>query len=350
LNLFLRVIFLMLNFFANSFLKPNRGFNQLIISGLQMSEEKRVLSIQSHAVSGYVGNKSAIFPMQLLGFDVDYINTVQFSNHTGYPMWKGQGLKGENLWDLYTGLVENRLDNYTHVVTGYIGSTSFLETTVQLIQSLKEKNPNLIYVCDPVMGDHGKLYVAPELIPLFREKLVPLADIAVPNQFEAEQLTGIKITNLEEALQAIDKIHEWNVKTVVITSTNLTSSKGTITVIGSQIQQMKDGNESQKRKTRFKIEIEELPQAFTGTGDLFSALLLAWTYQHPSDLPLACEKVIATMQAVLKRTFEYSQQKEKELGKIEKIDKFRITDLRLIQSKTDIEQPHVTTRAEILLE
>ena len=43
----------------------------------------RVLSIQSHVGSGYVGNKAATFPLQALGFDVDAINSVQFSNHTG---------------------------------------------------------------------------------------------------------------------------------------------------------------------------------------------------------------------------------------------------------------------------
>ena len=44
-----------------------------------MPEELRVLSIQSHVVSGYVGNKSATFPLQLLGFEVDAINSVQVS-------------------------------------------------------------------------------------------------------------------------------------------------------------------------------------------------------------------------------------------------------------------------------
>ena len=43
----------------------------------------RVLSIQSHVVHGYVGNKCAVLPLQLHGFDVDPINSVQFSNHTG---------------------------------------------------------------------------------------------------------------------------------------------------------------------------------------------------------------------------------------------------------------------------
>lgn len=39
----------------------------------------RVLSIQSSVVHGYVGNKAAVFPLQLLGFDVDPVYTVQVS-------------------------------------------------------------------------------------------------------------------------------------------------------------------------------------------------------------------------------------------------------------------------------
>jgi hypothetical protein len=38
-----------------------------------------------------VGNKSATFPLQLLGFEVDAINSVQFSNHSGYP----KGMRGQ---------------------------------------------------------------------------------------------------------------------------------------------------------------------------------------------------------------------------------------------------------------
>uniref|UniRef100_A0AC11DKQ2 Pyridoxal kinase n=1 Tax=Ovis aries TaxID=9940 RepID=A0AC11DKQ2_SHEEP len=48
-----------------------------------MEEECRVLSIQSHVVRGYVGNRAATFPLQVLGFEVDAVNSVQFSNHTG---------------------------------------------------------------------------------------------------------------------------------------------------------------------------------------------------------------------------------------------------------------------------
>jgi pyridoxine kinase len=121
----------------------------------------RVLSIQSHVVHGYVGNKSASFPLQLLGFDVDPINSVQFSNHTGYKSFKGQRLNGNELWELVEGLDANDLLHYSHLLTGlclrslsiestdrnsgYIGTTSFLETVLRVLNHVREKNPNLIY-------------------------------------------------------------------------------------------------------------------------------------------------------------------------------------------------------------
>lgn len=44
----------------------------------------------------------------------------------------------------------------------------------------------LLAVCDPVLGDNGQLYVPKELVAIYRDRLVPLADIITPNQFEAE--------------------------------------------------------------------------------------------------------------------------------------------------------------------
>lgn len=41
-------------------------------------------------------------------------------------------------------------------------------------------------VCDPVMGDNGKMYVPKELKDIYKNKIVPLADIVVPNQYETE--------------------------------------------------------------------------------------------------------------------------------------------------------------------
>ena len=40
-------------------------------------------------------------------------------------------------------------------------------------------------VCDPVMGDEGRLYVAPEMVDAYRTDLLPLASVIVPNQVRA---------------------------------------------------------------------------------------------------------------------------------------------------------------------
>ncbi|CAH3152668.1 unnamed protein product, partial [Porites lobata] len=85
---------------------------------MESTETCRVLSIQSHVVSGYVGNDSATFPLQVLGFEVDTINSVQLSNHTGYEHIKGQVLDSKELKELFEGLKLNNLHQFSHLLTG----------------------------------------------------------------------------------------------------------------------------------------------------------------------------------------------------------------------------------------
>ncbi|CAH1799237.1 unnamed protein product [Owenia fusiformis] len=295
----------------------------------------RVLSIQSHVVHGYVGNKSATFPLQVLGFEVDTINSVQFSNHTGYMSFKGQVLNEAELGDLFEGLISNNIHQYTHLLTGYIGSKSFLLKIKDVVKQLKEVNPSLIYVCDPVMGDHGKMYVPQELLPIYREEIIPLADIVTPNQFEAEILTGQEISTEAEARNAMTCLHNKGVSTVVISSSDLGDEKVLIG-LGSTI---KNGSSA-----AIRMEIPRLPADFTGTGDLFASLLLAHMYFNQSNIKVACEKVISTMQCVLCRTLNYAQEKVGPDIKPGPAD----LELRLIQSKKDIEDPTITVKATLL--
>ena len=65
----------------------------------------------------------AVFPLQLLGFDVDPVNSVQFSNHTGYPSWNGEIMDGAMLWRLVEGLEANQLIRYTHLLTGGVAAS-----------------------------------------------------------------------------------------------------------------------------------------------------------------------------------------------------------------------------------
>ena len=81
---------------------------------------KRVLTIQSHVVFGYVGNRSAVFPMQLHGLDVDVLDTVCFATHTGYGKPVGTVLDGKDLGAILDGLKERTPGNayYDFILTG----------------------------------------------------------------------------------------------------------------------------------------------------------------------------------------------------------------------------------------
>lgn len=296
----------------------------------------RVLSIQSHVVSGYVGNKSACFPLQVLGFEVDTINSVQFSNHTGYKHFKGHVLDDTQLGDLIEGLKVNGIDRYSHLLTGYIGSTSFLQKVKSVIEHLKTVNPQLIYVCDPVMGDNGKMYVPKELLPVYREQIVPLADIITPNQYEAELLSGQKIENKADAAAVMEWFHGRGVKTVVLSSTDL-GTEGELVVLASSI--------TNGTKEKLNVHIPRLPANFTGTGDLFAALLLAWSHLTGNNLKRSVEGTLDTMQAILQRTLADAQA---EAGPGQPLT-VRHLELKLVQSLQDIRTPSPKVTATPLL-
>jgi pyridoxine kinase len=97
----------------------------------------RVLSIQSHVVHGYVGNRAATFPLQLLGYDVDVVNTVQFSNHTGYKTTAGTKTSADELNRIFKGLSDNGLNHYDRVLTGYVPGADALAAVESQIRQLR---------------------------------------------------------------------------------------------------------------------------------------------------------------------------------------------------------------------
>ncbi|CAL1278557.1 unnamed protein product [Larinioides sclopetarius] len=299
----------------------------------------RVLSVQSHVVSGYVGNKSACFPLQLLGLEVDFINSVQLSNHTGYKVIKGQILKSEELHDLYEGLKANELLNYTHVLTGYVGNETFLTKLTEIIHDLKQINPDTFVVCDPVMGDNGVMYVPPEVLPIYRDKLIPLSDLITPNQYEAELLTGIKIKSREDIASVMEAFHQKGVKTVILSSVELETSEE-LHLFGSSI--------LKNSKSLVSMDIPKFPASFTGTGDLFSALLLAWMAKTDGDLKVSCENAINSLQCVLKRTLDYANKVSFLFYFLGKGKSVATMELQLIQSKNDIENPPIVLKCQDL--
>lgn len=179
---------------------------------------KNVLSIQSHVVYGYAGNKAAVFPMQLLGVDTWALNTVQFSNHTQYGKWKGMVIPKEQIGEITQGIAEiDALHECDAILSGYIGAAEQGAEILAAVEKIKVLNPNAIYFCDPVMGHPDKgCIVAPGVAEFLRDQAVAKADILAPNLVELRELTGLSVENFEQALTAIQALLAKGVKKVLV--------------------------------------------------------------------------------------------------------------------------------------
>lgn len=127
---------------------------------------KNVISIQSHVVYGAAGNSAAVFPMQRLGLNVWPIHTVQFFNHTQYGSWTGLPTPIDQISELVEGI--GRLDggavlkSCNAVLSGYLGSPEHGAQVLSVVEQVRAANPEMVYLCDPVMGHPAKGCVVPQ--------------------------------------------------------------------------------------------------------------------------------------------------------------------------------------------
>ena len=164
----------------------------------------RFLSLQSHVAYGYVGNRAATFPLQRLGHEVWAVNTVEFSNHTGYGAWRGRAASAEQVGEIVQGIEAlGQFARCDGLLTGYVGDAALANVILDTARRVRAANPRALWCCDPVLGDIDTgIYVKPGIDTFFREQAIPAADLVTPNHFELEHLTGRRIFTMEEALSA----------------------------------------------------------------------------------------------------------------------------------------------------
>lgn len=254
-----------------------------------------ILSVQSHVAYGYVGNRAAVFPLQRMGFDVTAVNTVQFSNHTGYGSFAGEVFSASQIAGVIDGIAANGgLDATGAVLSGYLGTAELGDILLERVRRLRANRPDILYVCDPVMGDTGRgFFVKPGVPEFFRDRAVPVASVLTPNQFELEVLTGRSIATLAEAGEACDVLHGRGVATVLVTSLahdRLASDRVAMLV-------------SDRASGRHVAETERVALAHpaNGSGDCTAALFCGALLSGQSAAE-ALARVTAAVLAVFKAT------------------------------------------------
>ncbi|MDR0456394.1 MAG: pyridoxal kinase PdxY [Treponema sp.] len=281
-----------------------------------------VLSIQSHVVYGYAGNTAAVFPLQRLGREVWAINTVEFSNHTGYGAWKGKVLGGELAEELVSGLEDRGvLSRCEAVLSGYLGDAAVGRAITGAVHKVRSAAPQALYCCDPVMGDVGRgFYVKPDIPAIFKNELIPLADIITPNQFELEALTGLETATIDNARRAVDMIHEKGPGIVLVTS--FRSGTGN----GGQIEMLASG-----KNGMYLISTPELPIAvgMAGSGDITASVFLS-RYLETGDIKKTLELCTASIFGIIEASWQAHSGAAAQPGPME---------LRIIQMQKELDFP-----------
>jgi pyridoxine kinase len=254
----------------------------------------RILSIQSSVAYGHVGNSAATFPLQRLGHEVWAVHTVVFSNHTGYGAWGGPLLSPDDVRAVITGIADRGvLPTCDAVLSGYLGGPGICDVVVDAVAQVKAANPHATYTCDPVMGNATSgCFVDPAIPPVIRERVVPVADIITPNQFELGFLTDTSPESLETTLESADAARALGPGTVLVTSMlRPDRPEDTIEMLAVN----SDG--------AWTVRTPRLPMKVNGSGDLTAALFTA----HLKETGSAADALAATassVYAVLAATLE----------------------------------------------
>jgi pyridoxine kinase len=226
----------------------------------------QVLSIQSSVAFGYVGNSAAVFPLQRLGHEVWPVNTVHFSNHTGYGAWRGPLLDPADVREVIEGIDDRgALRDVDAVLSGYQGDPAVGAVILDAVARVKVLNPDAVYCCDPVMGDVGRgMFVRPGIPEFLRDEVVPRADIVTPNHFELDFLAGRTTTSMAEVLDAADAVRDRGPRDLLVTSVLVADTPADELEV---VAVSDDG--------AWAVTTPLLPVAHNGCGDLTAALYLA---------------------------------------------------------------------------
>jgi len=217
-----------------------------------------VVAISSHVMRGSVGNRAIVFALESLGLPVWAVNTVSLPFHPGH----GRSTRIEPEPERFAAQLDELLASpwtgeIGAVVTGYMASAAQVELVAGFIAGLRRRHPGITYLCDPVIGDGGGLYVAPQTAAAIRDHLLPMAEIAAPNVHELAWLVGTGA--LREISEIVAAARRLGPSEIVVTSTPA----------GSEI-----GNLLVTRDEAILCAHTRVNGPPNGPGDLFSALYL----------------------------------------------------------------------------
>lgn len=180
------------------------------------------------------------------------------------------------------------------IYSGFLGSLRQIALVEDFINDFKREGQ--LIVVDPVMADSGKLYSTySEEMKNKMSLLVKKADIVTPNPTEAcfllEESYGNGIFSIKEMKSILSRISDMGPEKVVIT--------------GFQDDYGHYANMAYSRIENifWRVEYENIPVQYPGTGDIFTSVLAGGIIKGDS-LPIALDRATQFLSLAVKTTYE----------------------------------------------
>ncbi|CAH0338666.1 pyridoxal kinase PdxY [Rhizobium sp. CECT 9324] len=245
-----------------------------------------VIVISSHVVRGSVGNRAAVFALETLGHPVWALPTVVLPWHPGHGASTRLRFADDDFEKAIDDLIRAPwLGEVKAILTGYFGSPAQPAAVARLVEATKARNPDLLYVCDPVMGDLGGLYIPEETAAAVRDRLIPLASVATPNRYELQWLVGSTLDSNTAIMEAALSLGP---PRMLVTSAVPMMTGGT-------------GNLLLTGRNALLAEHRLIDNAPNGLGDLLGAVFLARLLEG-CDEERALQLATASVFEILART------------------------------------------------
>ena len=219
-----------------------------------------VIAISSHVVRGAVGNRAVVFALERFGHPVWALPTVTLPWHPGHGPATRFVAPAKTFDAMVDDLVRAPwIGEVGAVISGYLGDERQAEGVARLVSAVRAHRPEALYLCDPVIGDTGGLYVPLRVAEAIRDRLVPLASIATPNRYELEWLSDAP---LADNAALVDAALTLGPRRIVVTSAHAIAKGST-------------GNLLLSGRHALLAEHRRVDNPPNGLGDLFGALFLA---------------------------------------------------------------------------
>lgn len=237
---------------------------------------QRVAAINDLSGLGRCSLTADIAILAAMGFEACPLPTAVLTTQTGYPGYRCVSFT-EHMDD-YRQHWQQLGVAFQGILSGYLATPEAAEQVEAFLDTFQK--PDTLYLCDPVLGDDGHVYrgFTDASIEAMR-KLALRADLLTPNLTEFCILTGTDMDPLfqlgrqdpEALFQELTRLAGlYKGKRLVITGIPHPSSSGEHLVTNLVI----DGGNA------IPVTFPHLGGTYSGTGDLFAAILLGSQLQQ----------------------------------------------------------------------